>query len=493
MASPLDKLIGLSLVSIDGAMGSPRWEREMERVIRTAHTAAWLTATAERLGVRDPGLLKRPTRAERADIDAAVKRQLEYLRGFVAARGGMSDAAARARARLYGPAVKSFYYGQRWGDWEIPDQLLPGNQRCLGNCLCRGHVKDNGDGTGLWVREMGGTEHHCDECPPLAGEHPIKRRGYAVKVWRWAWSGWAVKHGSHDQSSHGRRRGRGGRGGGRRVSGGAEPADRLRNIEAELASPYLSAGRRQMLEKQRGGLMSEQSSPVPATTDQRLQSIDAELASPYTSLVRRQLLERQRASLTQEKPQTASQSAAVQVARRSLRAEVDETETQIRGLRVERAVFFGPNGERLVDVTGDAKSYRLSQKEFDSLRGVGATMTHNHPGGWERVNTDPRHQGSSFSLADIRQAAALNLSEVRAVTPTRRFWMKPPPGGWEDHHWQTTIPKAYARADKEILASLVQQVRMGRLTMEEATARHYHEVWTRVAREVGASYGVEDR
>jgi hypothetical protein len=213
MPTPLDKLIGLSLVSIEAAMGSPRWEREMERVIRTAHTAAWLTATAERLGVRDPGLLKRPTRAERADIDAAVRRQLEYLRGFVAARGGMSDAAARARARLYGPAVKSFYYGQRWGDWEIPDQLLPGNQRCLGNCLCRGHVKDNGDGTGLWVREMGGTEaNHCKECPPLAGEHPIRRRGYAVKAWRWAWSGWAVKHGAHDQSSHGRR-GRAGRAG----------------------------------------------------------------------------------------------------------------------------------------------------------------------------------------------------------------------------------------------------------------------------------------
>ncbi len=158
-------------------MGSPRWEREMERVIRTAHTAAFITATAERLGVRDPGLLKRPSRAERADIDAAIKRQLDYLRGFVQARGGMSDAAALARARLYGPAVKSFYYAQRWGDWEIPDHLLPGMQTCLGNCLCSLlDVKDNGDGTGVLTRVMGGTEHHCKECPPLAGDHPVRRR-----------------------------------------------------------------------------------------------------------------------------------------------------------------------------------------------------------------------------------------------------------------------------------------------------------------------------
>jgi len=27
------------------------------------------------------------------------------------------------------------------------------------------------------LREMGGTEAHCSECPPLAGEHPVKRRG----------------------------------------------------------------------------------------------------------------------------------------------------------------------------------------------------------------------------------------------------------------------------------------------------------------------------
>lgn len=177
MPSPLDKLIGLSLVEIGAAMRSRAWEREMERIIRTAHTAAWLTATAERLGVRDPGLIKRPSRAERAEIDAAVRRQVEYLRGFAQARAGMSDAAALARARMYAGGIKPFFYQQRWGQWEIPERILPGMQACMTQCGCElSDVRDNGDGTGIVTRVMTKAENHCPDCPGLQGDHPVKRK-----------------------------------------------------------------------------------------------------------------------------------------------------------------------------------------------------------------------------------------------------------------------------------------------------------------------------
>lgn len=184
----LDRLIGLSLVAIRDATAAlerggsaAAWERAMERALTTAHTAAYVVATAERLGVRpDSPLISRQrlSRAERADIAAAVRRQMEYLRGFAAALPGLSPAQVRARADLYGPSIKAFYYAQRWGDWEIPDRLLPGMQTCMGNCLCRlTDVRDNGDGTGVVTRVMEGDEQgHCDECPPLAGDHPVKRR-----------------------------------------------------------------------------------------------------------------------------------------------------------------------------------------------------------------------------------------------------------------------------------------------------------------------------
>jgi hypothetical protein len=161
------------------APGSKKWESEMRKVITRGHTAAWLAGTAERLNVPlDSPLLSRQrlSKAERKDIAAMVDKQLQYLRGFEQAKPDMSDAAIAARAKLYPGAVKSTYYGARYGEWDIPDELMPGHQQCLTNCLCSIRIEDNGDGTGVLTRKMGGTEQHCDECPPLAGEHPIERR-----------------------------------------------------------------------------------------------------------------------------------------------------------------------------------------------------------------------------------------------------------------------------------------------------------------------------
>lgn len=156
------------------------WEREMERTIATAHTATYLAATAERLKIApDSPLLARSrlSRAERADITAAVEGQLSYLRAFTAqiAAEELSDAQIAARARMYAPAVRSFYYQQRWRGWNIPKELIPGNQQCLTQCRCYGEVIDTGEGMGIWRRTMGETEMHCLECPALEGDHPITR------------------------------------------------------------------------------------------------------------------------------------------------------------------------------------------------------------------------------------------------------------------------------------------------------------------------------
>lgn len=160
--------------------GAKDWDRQMRAVITRGHTAAWLAGTAERLKVPlDSPLLSRArlSRAERAEISKLVDRQLKYLKDFEQARGDMSERAIAARADMYPGAVRATYYGARWGDWEIPDSIMPGNQECLTRCLCRiSEVRDNNDGTGTLVREMGETEHHCDECSGLAGEHEVQRR-----------------------------------------------------------------------------------------------------------------------------------------------------------------------------------------------------------------------------------------------------------------------------------------------------------------------------
>jgi hypothetical protein len=184
----LDRLIGLALVSIQDATATyqrtgnlDRWFRDMERVITTQQTAAYIAATAERLRVPpDSPLLSRSrlSRAERQDIARSVESQLGYLRGFRQAleAGALTPAQAAARANMYATGARTFYYQQRWGDWDIPRELLPGTAQCGGNCKCRISVTDNGDSTGTLFREMGGAEHHCSECPLLAGEHPVRRR-----------------------------------------------------------------------------------------------------------------------------------------------------------------------------------------------------------------------------------------------------------------------------------------------------------------------------
>lgn len=186
MTRALDRLIGLARVAIADATAAleaggtvRQWERAMERAITTAHTAAYITAASQRLGVPpDSPLLSRQrlSRAERRDIEAAVAEQVAYLRKFAAQLDGLSPAAIAARAKMYASSITPFYYAQRWGEWEISLNLLPGNQKCLSNCRCSIAIEDDGDGTGTLIRRLGAGEGSCDECPGLAGEYPIKRR-----------------------------------------------------------------------------------------------------------------------------------------------------------------------------------------------------------------------------------------------------------------------------------------------------------------------------
>ena len=178
MADTPTNLHALTLDAIQALdFSRPGWAKQMDAIIARGHTAAALAATADRAGVPlDPKLFRGLSRAERKDIDQLVRVQRQYLKDFVAAAEGLSEAQIAARAGLYAGAVRQTYYSQRWGDWIIPPDLLPGNQTCITNCKCRISVRDNNDGTGELTREMGGTEDHCDECPALVGTYPVKRQ-----------------------------------------------------------------------------------------------------------------------------------------------------------------------------------------------------------------------------------------------------------------------------------------------------------------------------
>jgi len=169
-ARPVSTALNALLARASSAMTAPG--KDMRKAIATAHKAATYAAIKERTGVMPKGLSK----AERADLKARVQEQLQYYDRFAEQAGDMSDAAVGARAQMYAGAIRQTFYAARWGGWDIPDNLMPGNQQCLTNCLCHISIADNGDGTGVLTREMGGTEHHCTECPELVGDHDISRR-----------------------------------------------------------------------------------------------------------------------------------------------------------------------------------------------------------------------------------------------------------------------------------------------------------------------------
>lgn len=173
---PPDRLAALTLAAIErlpGTPGSAPWFAAFERTLARAHQAAFMTGIAERFGVAPRGL----SRAERADVTRAVQAQLAYLAGFRQAAGTLSEAQILARAKLYAAApVRQSYYAARWGAWDIPDELLPGNQTCQANCKCEITIRDHGDGTGTLTRTMGAEARHCTTCPPLAGDHDVQRK-----------------------------------------------------------------------------------------------------------------------------------------------------------------------------------------------------------------------------------------------------------------------------------------------------------------------------
>jgi len=142
------------------------WRRAMERAIRTAHTAAYIAATAERLGTT-PKAIKGLSRAERQELDAQMRVQFKYLDGFLAdmRAAKLTMAQASARAALYaGPSRGTFYAARYPG---LPFYPTQGSE-CKANCRC-------------WWEESGGQylwklaqAEHCPTCVSRASGNPYQ-------------------------------------------------------------------------------------------------------------------------------------------------------------------------------------------------------------------------------------------------------------------------------------------------------------------------------
>ena len=167
-------------------------------------------------------------------------------------------------------------------------------------------------------------------------------------------------------------------------------------------------------------------------------------------------------------------------------------EEQIKFNRFESAFAVDEGGNVLMDKAGEQFRVDFTQEEIRLLRAErGVIFTHNHPRGWVYPADSPLRGGSSFSEADVRFACRAEVMEMRVVTPTRRFFLRPPAGGWSRGYWDNALQPVFARHEAEVMREFRLRVQQRHMSWEEAGTEDMHEIWSRIATEAGLTYGRE--
>lgn len=148
-------------------------------------------------------------------------------------------------------------------------------------------------------------------------------------------------------------------------------------------------------------------------------------------------------------------------------------EDRHRGEAVEHAFVFHRNGRVLARQALGEQGGRLSRELKRFIRGN--VLSHTHP------------VDLGFSVEDVRTAATHQAAELRAVSPNHLHRLLPPKGGWNEAFLRGKIEGAYERAKADVLKSQLERVKNGAdpVSLEREQP---HEIWTRVAKELGMTY-----
>lgn len=165
-----------------------------------------------------------------------------------------------------------------------------------------------------------------------------------------------------------------------------------------------------------------------------------------------------------------------------LAAGLREAEQTIVRQPIEHAVGFALDGIEVLRKSGRRNAVAFTDAEVAALRN--AVLTHNHPsGGW------------GLSDADVRFAMGGNLAEIRAVTPERVSRLVRPEAGrqWSADYFDGVVQMAYRRHRRALQIEWSDDVRAGTRSEAEFHQQFFHELWVRIARELGLDYRSEIR
>ena len=155
-----------------------------------------------------------------------------------------------------------------------------------------------------------------------------------------------------------------------------------------------------------------------------------------------------------------------------------ETEAQLIQRKTEKAVVFDDDGSIFFEKEGNENSVTFSVDELRLFEDK--ILTHNHP------------RGSSFSMDDVELVTFWNFKGIRACGSQYRYYLNRPASGWSREMWKKKIKPLAEKIHNDVFQQFSELIDKGELTPEEANYRHWHEVWSRVAKEVGLDYGREE-
>lgn len=69
--------------------------------------------------------------------------------------------------------------------------------------------------------------------------------------------------------------------------------------------------------------------------------------------------------------------------------------------------------------------------------------------------------------------------------------MTRPVTGWSLNFWRNKIEPAMRKYDREVMDEFYSKIQAGGMTIEQANKFHWHEVWSRVAKELSLEYKQE--
>jgi hypothetical protein len=209
-----------------------------------------------------------------------------------------------------------------------------------------------------------------------------------------------------------------------------------------------------------------------------LDNLESQLAKPNLTAEQKKFLNAHlELALTAKKE---IDKEAIAIAKASAQAErlrtLELAESSIISRRTEKAFVVDDYGRILLEKEGLEREVGFTRAEAGLMKD--ATLTHNHP------------SGHSFSWEDINHAIKADMKEIRAIGTntlgeTHLHVLQRPKAGWPS---TSRTKQLHADLNDAVRLEFKSAISSGTVSVDEATAAHWHEVNSRLASRLNIRY-----